>query len=42
LIDIAARRAAFRRVPYPIDETQAEMRAAGLPEDLAARLARGI
>jgi predicted phosphodiesterase len=42
LIDISARRAAFRRVPYPIDETQAEMRAAGLPEDLAAWLARGI
>jgi len=42
LIDIAAGRAAFRRVWYPIEETQAEMRAAGLPEDLAARLARGI
>jgi predicted phosphodiesterase len=42
LIDIEAGRAAFRRVPYPIDETQAEMRAAGLPEDLAARLARGV
>ena len=42
LIDIAAGRAAFRRVSYPIEETQAEMRAAGLPEDLAARLARGI
>jgi predicted phosphodiesterase len=42
LIDIDAGRAAFRRVPYPIDQTQAEMRAAGLPEDLATRLARGI
>jgi predicted phosphodiesterase len=42
LIDIDAGRAAFRRVPYPIEQTQAEMRAAGLPEDLATRLARGV
>jgi predicted phosphodiesterase len=42
LIDIEAGRAAFRRVPYPIEQTQAEMRAAGLPEDLATRLARGV
>jgi predicted phosphodiesterase len=42
LIDKAIGRAAFRRVPYPIDQTQAEMRAAGLPEDLATRLARGV
>ena len=42
LIDIAARRAAFRRVHYPIEQTQAEMRAAGLPEDLATRLTRGV
>jgi predicted phosphodiesterase len=42
LIDIPAGRAAFRRVPYPIEETQAEMRAAGLPGDLATRLARGV
>ncbi|NUR77664.1 MAG: metallophosphoesterase family protein [Thermoleophilia bacterium] len=42
LIDITAGRAAFRRVPYPIEETQAEMRAAGLPEDLAVRLERGV
>jgi predicted phosphodiesterase len=42
LIDVEAGRAAFRRVPYPIEETQAEMRAAGLPEDLATRLARGV
>ncbi len=42
LIDIAAGRAAFRRVPYPIERTQAEMRVAGLPEDLAVRLARGV
>jgi diadenosine tetraphosphatase ApaH/serine/threonine PP2A family protein phosphatase len=42
LIDNGTGRAAFRRVPYPIEETQSEMRAAGLPEDLAARLARGV
>jgi diadenosine tetraphosphatase ApaH/serine/threonine PP2A family protein phosphatase len=42
LIDIAAGRAAFRRVTYPIDETQAEVRAAGLPDELAARLALGV
>ena len=42
LIDIAADRAHFRRVPYPIEETQEEMRTAGLPEDLAARLALGV
>lgn len=42
LIDIATERATFRRVPYPIEQTQAEMRAVGLPEELAARLARGV
>jgi diadenosine tetraphosphatase ApaH/serine/threonine PP2A family protein phosphatase len=42
LIDNAIGRAAFRRVPYPIEQTQAEMRAASLPEDLATRLARGV
>jgi diadenosine tetraphosphatase ApaH/serine/threonine PP2A family protein phosphatase len=33
--------ATFHRVEYDIERTQAEMRAAGLPEPLAARLARG-
>jgi diadenosine tetraphosphatase ApaH/serine/threonine PP2A family protein phosphatase len=42
LIDIDTGRAVFRRVPYPIERTQAEMRAAGLPGDLATRLARGV
>jgi predicted phosphodiesterase len=42
LIDDEAGRAAFRRVPYPIEQTQAEMRAAGLPEELATRLTRGV
>lgn len=42
LIDDAAGRASFRRVPYPIQETQAAMRERGLPDALAARLAHGI
>jgi diadenosine tetraphosphatase ApaH/serine/threonine PP2A family protein phosphatase len=42
LIDEDARRATFRRVPYPIEETQAEIRARGLPEPLATRLATGV
>jgi diadenosine tetraphosphatase ApaH/serine/threonine PP2A family protein phosphatase len=33
--------AAFRRVPYPVEETQRELRERGLPESLAARLAHG-
>ncbi|HEY3183553.1 MAG TPA: metallophosphoesterase family protein [Gaiellaceae bacterium] len=41
LIDFAAGRAAFRRVPYPIERTQADIRAGGLPEVLATRLAEG-
>ena len=35
-------RASFHRVDYPIDQTQAEMRARDLPEALAARLAEGL
>jgi predicted phosphodiesterase len=34
-------RASFRRVDYPIEQTQAEMRDAGLPEPLVERLAFG-
>ncbi len=41
-IDNAAARATFRRTVYPVEQTQAEMRARGLPEALAARLAYGI
>jgi diadenosine tetraphosphatase ApaH/serine/threonine PP2A family protein phosphatase len=41
LIDDQARRAKFFRVSYPIELTQAEIRARGLPEGLAARLALG-
>jgi predicted phosphodiesterase len=42
MIDLAAGRAAFRRVPYPIERTQAEIRERGLPEALATRLERGV
>ena len=42
LIDTAAGRASFRRVEYPIEQTQAEMSDADLPLTLAARLSHGI
>lgn len=42
LIDDEAGRAAFRRVPYPIEKTQAEIRARELPETLARRLSDGV
>jgi predicted phosphodiesterase len=41
LLDLHERVAAFRRVPYSIERTQAEMREQGLPRALAARLDRG-
>jgi len=41
LLDLAAGHVSFRRVPYDIARTQAEMRAVGLPEPLALRLALG-
>jgi diadenosine tetraphosphatase ApaH/serine/threonine PP2A family protein phosphatase len=41
MIDFVAGRAAFHRVEYPIETVQAQIRAAGLPEPLAARLVRG-
>jgi predicted phosphodiesterase len=41
LLDLEAQHAHFRRVPYDIEATQAEIRSEGLPEDLAARLAGG-
>ena len=37
-LDLDARRASFRRVEYDVERTQREMRDAGLPELLAARL----
>jgi diadenosine tetraphosphatase ApaH/serine/threonine PP2A family protein phosphatase len=42
LIDTSGGTASFRRVPYPVEETQKEMRDAGLPETLAGRLAHGL
>ena len=41
LLDLDRRFAAFHRVPYPVQRTQDEMHERGLPEPLAARLARG-
>ncbi len=41
LLDFDERFASFRRVAYPIERTQHELRAAGLPDSLAARLAIG-
>jgi len=41
-IDNASGWATFRRTEYPVELTQAEMREAGLPEALAARLAHGV
>jgi predicted phosphodiesterase len=42
LLDTDENFAEFHRVAYPIERTQSAMRAAGLPEPLAARLAQGI
>jgi diadenosine tetraphosphatase ApaH/serine/threonine PP2A family protein phosphatase len=42
LLDLDARHASFRRVEYDVQRTQREMRDAGLPEMLAARLELGI
>jgi predicted phosphodiesterase len=42
LIDEEVRRATFQRSPYPIEQTQAEIRERGLPEALAVRLAHGV
>jgi predicted phosphodiesterase len=41
LLDLAAGRASFRREEYPVERTQAEMAARGLPAVLAERLAAG-
>jgi len=41
-LDLDARRASFRRVEYDVERTQREMRDAGLPELLAARLELGL
>ena len=41
LLDLDASSARYRRVPYDVEATQAEIRDAGLPEALAERLAGG-
>ena len=42
VLDLEARRALFRRVEYPIERTQTEIRERGLPEPLAGRLQLGM
>ncbi|HKP18364.1 MAG TPA: metallophosphoesterase family protein [Gaiellaceae bacterium] len=42
LLDLEARHASFRREPYDVARTQAEMREHRLPETLAERLAYGV
>jgi diadenosine tetraphosphatase ApaH/serine/threonine PP2A family protein phosphatase len=42
LLDLDSRTASFRRVPYPVERTQAEIRERGLPEALAERLEHGL
>jgi len=42
LLDLDGQRASFRRVEYDVERTQREMREAGLPELLAARLELGM
>jgi diadenosine tetraphosphatase ApaH/serine/threonine PP2A family protein phosphatase len=42
LLELESRRASFRRVEYPVELTQAEIRERGLPDALAERLAHGL
>lgn len=42
LLDLGEGRASFRRVQYEVERTQTEIREAGLPEALAARLEHGV
>jgi diadenosine tetraphosphatase ApaH/serine/threonine PP2A family protein phosphatase len=42
LLDLGAHRAEFRRTPYDVARTQDAIRAAGLPDALAERLAHGV
>ncbi|MDQ3891003.1 MAG: metallophosphatase family protein [Actinomycetota bacterium] len=42
VLDFLHRRGFFRRVPYAVERTQAEIRDRGLPETLAARLEHGV
>ena len=42
LLDLEAQTAVYRRVEYPVEKTQAEIRERGLPEPLALRLESGV
>ena len=42
LLDLGARHASFRREPYDVARAQEAIRAAGLPDALAERLAHGV
>jgi diadenosine tetraphosphatase ApaH/serine/threonine PP2A family protein phosphatase len=42
MLDLEGRRAEFRRAEYPVEQTQNEILAAGLPPALAERLAGGV
>jgi predicted phosphodiesterase len=42
VLEHAEQRAWFRRIAYPVERTQAEIRERGLPETLAQRLALGL
>ena len=42
LLDRDTRVATFRRVTYDVEQTQAEIRARGLPDGLASRLSHGV
>jgi predicted phosphodiesterase len=42
LLDLDERRAWYRRVAYPVEQTQAEIRERGLPDALAERLGEGV
>jgi predicted phosphodiesterase len=42
LLDLDAQKAVYRRVDYPVEKTQAEIRERGLPEPLALRLESGV
>jgi diadenosine tetraphosphatase ApaH/serine/threonine PP2A family protein phosphatase len=42
LLDFDSQKAVYRRVEYPVEKTQAEIRERGLPEPLALRLESGV
>jgi hypothetical protein len=42
VLDLEGERAEYRRVEYPVEITQQEIRERGLPEPLAERLAQGL